>query len=45
MPYDFFEEFAAYARVRPRLFHFWGFEATADNGKVETVTGIHGPPR
>jgi hypothetical protein len=45
MPYNFFEEFAAYAAVRPRLFQFWGFQATADNGKVETVTGVPGPPR
>jgi hypothetical protein len=45
MPYNVFEEFTAYAEVRPRLFQFWGFEATADDGKVETVKGIPGPPR
>lgn len=45
LPYNVFEEFAAYARVRPRLFQFWGFEAIADNGKTESVKGIPGPPR
>jgi hypothetical protein len=45
LPYDVFQEFAEYAKVRPRLFQFWGFEATADNGKTETITGIPGPQR
>ncbi len=40
MPLNFFDEFAAYAQARPRLFQFWKFEATADDGKVETVTGV-----
>jgi hypothetical protein len=40
MPLNFFDEFAAYAQARPRLFQFWKFEATADDGRVETVTGV-----
>jgi hypothetical protein len=39
MPHGFFQEFAAYAEARPRLFQRWGFQASFDDGKVESVTG------
>jgi hypothetical protein len=39
MPYAFYQEFAAYSDARPKLFQRWRFQASFDDGKVESVTG------
>ena len=43
MPYNVWEEFERYAEGRRRLFAYWRLQATADDGRIESVTGTWQP--
>jgi len=43
MPYNVWEEFERYAEGRRKLFAYWQLQATADDGKIESVSGTWQP--